>query len=343
MKETVYIPTIHSVAEEAGVSIATVSRVINGATNVKPETAKKVHVAIQKTGYEKTAINRTNTEEPSRIIGFMCADLTSPMLMEVLQLLEEHLRLYDYSVMVMNTNEDPDIERRQLKMMAERNVDAIIAYSTGRNEELLYDLQNSGIPILLVDRRPREYNISAVYADKGYGMYEALEYLIRDLEHHEIGIITADPGLPTNEDRERGLKKFFKDHPEYDNVHLFREHGTFTREFGYEAAGRLMVKGVSAIIACSQKICAGVMEYCKQTGVKIPEDVSVISFGTFTLASLIEPALTYIGDRNKDIALTMIEWVSQVVRNGNYREMNKVFLPRLIIGASCEKHKDVCE
>ncbi|MBQ9561897.1 MAG: LacI family DNA-binding transcriptional regulator [Lachnospiraceae bacterium] len=331
-------PTIHEVAKEAGVSTATVSRVINGLGNVKQETVERVLTAIQKTGYIKQQKKEPQLqvhENGSKIIGLICADIASPMLMDILKILEAHLRRYDYSVMVMNSNEDPELERRQLRLMAERNVEAIIAYSTGRNEDLIYEIWLSGIPILLMDRRPRMFDLPAVYTDKGYGMYEALEYLMKDLGHERIGIITADPEIPTNEDRLRGLKKFFKDHPECSDKELLWEYGDFSQEFGYEASGRLLVKGVTAIVACSSHLCVGVLSYCKNNQIQIPQEVSLISFGAFTNASLISPRITYIGDRNADVAAAMIDWVCQIIVQGRNGGMKKVYLPRLIIEESC--------
>lgn len=327
---------IRDVARVAGVSPATVSRVLNGTARVLPVTEQKVHDAIRETGFLVNGIAKSLKSNRSQTVGFVCADMKSTMVLRILEPLERDLLRMNYSLLIVNSNNDPALERRQLRTLMERRVDALICFSIGQNEDYLYQLHQSGFPLLVFDRRPLKYNLPYLSVDKGDGMFQALAYLYA-LGHRRIATITGEQWLATNIDRFMGLDCFVQNKG-LDKTDFPVLYGTFSEQFGYDAMYQVfaMQPKPTAIIGGAESISMGILHYCYDRNICIPQDFSLISFGGVRIAEIVPPHLTTVGDWYQEASERITEWLRLALAGDSHaRTYQCVVKPKLRIGGSC--------
>ena len=325
--------TIKDVAKRARVSIATVSRIINGADNVGESYRTAVQKAIKELDYQPDAVAQSMKKKTFRTIGLVMSDFSVPFFGQILKQIEKAYRSNGELVLFVNTYEDPAIEKKGIQFMVEKRADVLIISSTGMNEDYLSRLQEKGMSIILLDRRSRKYQFPSIYVDKKTGMYQALEYL-REMGHREIAFISGPRQLSTNYDRYSGISDFCYDNSlPSDAVSCY--FGTYSEEYGYKVTEGLLKeqKPVTAIVVGSVTQAAGVVLCCKEQNIRIPEDISLVSFGEFSLSRLIEPRLTHISDGQEEIGRFLIGMIQDAFEKKLDRS-SMVIEPRLILHQS---------
>lgn len=324
--------TIKDVAASAGVSIATVSRVINKAENVSLEIEKKVLNAIDELGYKPNSIARSLKNKRTMTIGFIMSDLSVSFFSYMIRVIEERFRDQGYTVIVSNTYEIVEVEKRAIQVMAERQVDAIVISSSGRNEDYLYDIQKHGVPVIFVDRKPKQHKFPTVVVDKKKGIQMLLEHLTQ-MHHRNIAFISGDRLLATNYDRFQGINSFIyeKNLPE-DTVKCY--FGSFSEEFGRNTIQQILAESnpSTAIITGSIAIATGVMMYCKENNINIPNDLSLVCFGDFPHGKLLSPLLTYIDDKKFEIGENVADMLEKIFSGQALEKKVRLLEPTLIFG-----------
>ncbi len=327
---------IQDVARQADVSISTVSRVIHKAANVQPEMVHRVHQAMDELGYVPNSVAQSLRRRNTKTIGMIVSDLRVNFFPNLIRRLEQELFKRDYMVVSVSSYDDPETEKRMIRMLKSRQVDAMIVSSTGRNEPLLKAIEASGTPVIIYDRRSRTTEFPSVYVDKYRAMALALDHLCA-LGHERIALVTGDRELSSNYDRYMGMQAYVYDRglsPECFSARF----GSFTAEFGMEAARELLCahQPPTAMIAGSIAVGAGILWHCKENGISIPNDLSLISFGDFSAPSVVEPKLTYIDDMHTVIAGEILQLLEPLLNGGESVPARSVSLaPILIEGGSC--------
>jgi len=232
-------------------------------------------------------VRRTST------VGIVIPDVTNPFFTEVIRGVEQEAQAAGYSVILCDSNEDADLERRNLSILFSRRVDGVLLAPT--NSPSAHQSQtHNRFPIVLIDRVPLGFTGSAVMTDNFGAAYEGTRHLI-ELGHRRIAIITGQLDLSNGLDRLEGFRKALQQ----EHVVLPDEYvkqGNFRSDAGYQCGIELMqlAHRPTAVFSCNNKMTLGLMRALGESGLKCPEDVSVLGFDDFEWSAYFTPRLTTI-------------------------------------------------
>ncbi|GAB4316391.1 LacI family DNA-binding transcriptional regulator [Pseudothermotoga elfii] len=322
--------TIKDVAKYAGVSIATVSRVINGNNRVSEEVRKKVLKAIRELGYKPKPHYSLNGEL-LRTIGVLLPDLGGYHYSEILSGIEEYAFENNFDVMVSLTRSVPDIEKEILDEYFRRKVDGVIVCTLRSDEKLLEKFVNSGVPVVAVDSRIDELRADSVNIDNFSGAYHVMRYLY---EHHHKKILYV-PG-PSNVyasyEREKGIEKFLSKYRDVEfsscNIRGFNPDTGYT---GVKNNLKKYGKNFTAIFSVNDYVALGVITALNEAGLKIPEDVSLISFDDAPFASYTVPPLTTVSQPRWQMGRIGARILIEKLSNQLKKILRTVVLPTHIV------------
>lgn len=284
--------TIKDIAREAGVSVTTVSRVLNNKADVSDKTREKVLKIIDRLNYNPNSIARGLVMNKTYTIGLIVPDISNAFFAEIAKAIEDELREYGYSVIFCNTDNDKDREKESIDLLRSKQVDGLIgAFSHDSKDEVLA-LGKAGFPIVQIDRLVDDSQIPSVIIDNILSGYEATEYLIKK-GHRRIAHITGALDTNTGICRAEGYRKALQEYGIEIDEELVME-GDFSQESGYLAMKEILErnKDLTAVFAGNDMMALGAYRAIYAAGLKIPEDISIIGHDDFTLASLVSPALT---------------------------------------------------
>ena len=203
--------TIKKVAELAGVSTATVSRVINNGTGIRQLTRNKVLKAIASSGYRVNTIARSLKTNRTGIIGLITPEIANDFFMNIARSIEEYLKGFGYSLIICNTNESTSEEINRAELLVEKCVDGVIVIPSSNSGSHFSILKDAGIPVVLADRLTSDFNADAVVVDNQKGVYMAVSYLIAR-DHNRIAFIGGSPELSNARERYEGYLQALKEY-----------------------------------------------------------------------------------------------------------------------------------
>lgn len=319
-------PTIKDVARLSGVSIATVSRVINEADNVNPDTKEKVMQVISKLNYKPNRIARGLKNNTTNTIGIIVSNIANPFFMNVIREIEKKLKSAGYSLILGSSDDNQEKENEYIKLFNEKQIDGLIISSTGKNEDYLIELQKTGLPIICIDRRAKNNKLNSVFVDKKDLTYRMVKYLV-SRGHREIALATGSKDLITNFDRYLGYNEAFFDLDlKINNDYLF--FSEFSVDFGKCFLKKILTKSTipTAIISGSSLITEGILIQAQHFGLEIPTDFSLITFGNIDMSELIKPKLTYadpmadiIGQQSAELLLNKLKLIDNNIETVNLK------------------------
>ncbi|RKX79296.1 MAG: LacI family transcriptional regulator [Spirochaetes bacterium] len=287
--------TIKDVARYAGVSVATVSRVINNLSGYTEETRKQVLRTIEELGYTPNAIARGLVNKKTSTIGVLLPSLTSKFMNELLNGIESVAHKREKSVILCNTDTDGSRTEQYLKVLNEKQVDGIIFVSEWLKESYGQIMVDMKIPVVLVSTYTYRFNFPYIRVDDTKASYTATSYLI-EKGHREIGMISGRRGDPVaGYPRIEGYKKALN-----DAGIPFREeyiaYGDFHYRSGVKSAEELLkrVPHITAVFATSDEMALGVLSYAYRAGISVPDELSVIGYDDTQDAEMAIPPLTTI-------------------------------------------------
>ena len=286
---------IYDVARLAGVSSATVSRVINGNYLVKPETREQVLNAIEKLNFIPNHAAVSLSGGKSKVVGYICPKILNLVNMYIAAGIEHVLNENGYGLFIASTENSPEKERDMLKFFQERMVDLVILATCQTDGESLRKLQESGLPIVLADRYIYESGISTVKQDNIQASYDLTKYLI-DMGHRDIAIVNGLNQFPIHNDRQEGFLKAMKD----ANIPIRSEFvmdGQADREKSYQMMENFIRtvpkdQWPTAIYSTGELMTQGVVQALQKNGISIPDDISVVSYGAGPNSGVFTPTIT---------------------------------------------------
>lgn len=285
--------TIKDVAKLAGVSVATVSRVLNDLPGYSEETRAKVLNAVTELGYQPNAIARGLVNKRTQTIGVLFPSVSSAFSSEILHGIEEAAQEHGYSVVVCNTAEDGKRTMKYLQVLREKQVDGIILSSGVLKEEYYETLRKMGIPVVLVASKSEYADIPYVKVDDHQAAYDACTYLIQQ-GHRRIGMISGPAhDVIAGEPRIAGFRAALADHGlPVDEAPVL--DGRFSFAGGCKAAEELLRQApeVTAVFAAGDEMAIGVISTALRLGVAVPAQLSVIGYDNLKLAEMSYPPLT---------------------------------------------------
>ncbi len=299
--------SIRDVAKRAGVSIATVSRAVNGITTVDRELAKRVWKAVEEVGYLPNPQARALVSGRSRMLGLIVSEITNPFFPELVQEFENLAVAQGYEVMIGSTNYDSKRTESLIRRMLQRNVDGVAVMTFGIEEDLVKKLVESEFPLVFVDAGPKLPNIRVLKVNYGEGIREAVQHLAA-LGHRAIAFVSGPLRLRSAVARrdaflsamaELGLKA--------PAGHIVE--GDHSMEGGMTAIERLVSHAqLPTAVVCSNDMTAiGVLHGLYRTTHNVPNDISVVGFDDIHLAQFMLPPLTTVQMSCKHLATAAVQ------------------------------------
>jgi len=279
------------VAAEAQVSIATVSRVINGNRRVSPDLHSRVLSAMDRLGYQPNAIAQGLRRSETRSVGVLIPRIHEPFFSTLAFAIERTLFASDYRGLLCSTEEQPDKERAYVDMLLTQQVDAFIYFpSIAGSQANLRRIVERGIPVVLIERSFAELEVSRVLISNFQGGYDGAQHLIA-LGHTHIGVICANlASMPV--ERLSGAQQALTEAGVDAEVRIMSRGSDF--EAGYEAALDMLHRPgrPTAVFALADSIAVGVLHAAAYLDLRVPEDLSVVGFDNISLAAFVIPPLT---------------------------------------------------
>lgn len=301
--------TIKDVAKEAEVSVATVSRVLNNNGYVNEETRKKVEDAIKKLEYTPNAVARSLYKKQSRTIALIVPNITNPFFPEVARAIEDVMNSKDYTLILCNSDDQEEKEKKYFDMLRQKYVDGVIIVTSTLKP--MHIVKNK-IPIVAVDRFI-DKDIPYVSVDNMKGARQAVQHL-KAIGCQRIAHIRGPDDLPIAEERYQGYLKEVQHEAWFDENLVL--NGNFNIKLATEQTKKLLTENrdIDGIFAGNDYMALGVIKAALELGKRIPKDLSVIGFDGINLAKLTNPELTtiaqpiyQIGYKAAEILLDLIE------------------------------------
>ncbi|QAS59811.1 LacI family DNA-binding transcriptional regulator [Clostridium septicum] len=297
--------SIKDVAREAGVSIATVSRVLNDIDVVNEDTKKKVLDAIKKLGYRPNIVARSLKTQRTKTIGILVPDISSGFYPEIVRGAEDVANIYDYNVILCNSDFDSEKEKEYLRVLKEKMVDGVIYMSSSLHDEILDIINELDLKTVLVETKDKDGTLPSVTIDNIKATYESTNYLFN-----------------------KGLK--------IDEELVFTE--TLKVTTGYDAIESFesLNKEYDAVVCASDEIAMGVINGLRDHGKKVPEDVSVIGFNDNAVASVFYPKITTINQPSYDMGSVAMRMLIKLLAKKEVEEAQYVLDYNLVERESCK-------
>jgi LacI family transcriptional regulator len=297
------ITTMRDVAERAGVSVTSVSHVINETRPVSYELRERVLAAMEELGYQPNRLARSLRSGKTQTIGMIVPDSADPFFAEVARGIEDTAFENGYSLILCNSDANLGKEAFYTDVLVEKQVDGILFLAAGLSTERILDLQQRGMPVVVVDRELPGAHVDLVVTDNAGGGWSATRHLI-DLGHRRIGYITAPSDLTLSEYRSTGYRKALEEAGIAADENLV-VRGDFDFKSGYRAARQLLAndKQPTAIFASNDIMAIGAICAAVESGLQVPQDLSVVGYDDIPLASYSNPPLTTIAQPNYDMGV----------------------------------------
>lgn len=324
--------TMRDVARLAGVSVATVSAVVNGKQVVRPAVVAKVQDAMKALNFHPDYVARSLRVRKTTTIGVVVPDFSSGFFVDVLRGIEDAARSVGYSVLLCNSDEDVQQEHVHLRALLSRRVDGILLASTD-----LYSIADtrvrSGAPIVLFDRVPPGYGGPAVTVDNVDAAYRATQHLI-GLGHRDIAFIAGRLDLSTATDRAEGFRRALEDAHLLLNGAFFKR-GDYHPESGYQNGLELLkLRPRPTAIVCSNGVMTlGLLRALHELQVRCPEEISIIGFDEpapdsygFSLSTLLRPELTVVAQPGHEVGRNAAQMLLSILSEPEHqvRDQNPV-------------------
>ncbi|HET7677462.1 MAG TPA: LacI family DNA-binding transcriptional regulator [Candidatus Limnocylindrales bacterium] len=299
--------TIRDVARQAGVSTATVSRVLAGKSGVRPGTVARVTDAVEALDYRPSGVARSLKRRTTRTLGLVVTDILNPFYPEVVRAVEAAARMRGYSVILCNGDEDPEREARSLELLLERRVDGIIIASSRLTSRHVRWLERAPIPVVAVNSVPSVAGIPAILSDNVAGGRIAASHLA-GLGHEAIGYITAPETNAAVSERLEGARRgLAAAGVEARRMPVVVGDGHVAG--GERAAHELFGShaDLSALLCHNDLTAIGAIRAVRARGRRVPGDVSVVGFDDIDLAAYVEPALTTVVQEKAEMGRWAVE------------------------------------
>lgn len=286
--------TIKDVANRVQVSIATVSRVLNGQGGYSKNTEAKVLNAIQEMGYQPNAMARSLINNRSNTIAILFPEVSSQFSAKILAGAEEAIHSFGSSVIVCNTSSRGQRTMKYLQLLAEKRVEGIIFVSETMTKEYFSKLNSMKIPVVLAATESYQYPFPFVKVNDQHAAYSAAAYLISK-GHKRIGMISGNredviAGLP----RVAGFKQAMMNHGISPNEDEIMYAAGFSFKDGVQSLSKLLEKvpDITAVFAASDEMALGAISAAHKMGLIIPDDLSIIGYDNLPIAEMCLPPLT---------------------------------------------------
>ncbi|NMO96704.1 LacI family transcriptional regulator [Paenibacillus lemnae] len=327
--------TIYDVAREAGVSIATVSHVINGKGKISRERREEVLHIMQRLNYRPNAIASALAGKKTYTLGLLVPDISNPFFAEIARSVEDRGHQLGYSVVICSTDNKEDKVKRYVSLLKQKQVDGVIIGTGISHEELLASLQDHAIAIALIARDHPGFGANSVRVHDLDGGRLAADHLM-DMGHDRLAVLAESERVTSSSERVSGFV-------EAAAVRGLKVPGDRiiscepTIEDGYQQAKGMLERPdrPTALFCCNDLLAIGALRAVRELGLSIPEDCSIVSFDDTILASVTDPPLTVIAQPIEQMGRLAVDLVVRdLSEQGDPAARRIVLPPELIVRRS---------
>ena len=331
-------PTIGDVARRAGVSRATVSRVLNEYPHVRPQVRTDVQRAIRALRYRPDQVARSLARRETKTLGLVVADITNPFYAETARAIVETARGHGYHVILCNTDNLHRLQEEYVEVLRQRRVDGIIFGSVFLDDPVVEGLVEAGYPCVMYNRRLRSGRGNYIVLDNASASHDLTRHLL-DLGHRHIGFITGLRDLSTASERLRGYRAALRAAGLPADSRLMRP-GAFKAEMAQRAAQELLKlpRRPTAIMAGNDLMALGVMQAAGDLGLRVPEDLAVVGFDDIEIAAHRQIQLTTMAQQKAEMGRMAVVWMLEIIRDPRrYRRepLQQILTPTLVVRRTC--------
>ncbi len=334
--------TMADVAREAGVSLMTVSRVVNDKEGVSPATRRRVLRVVEALGYRPSGIARGLATQRTGTLGFVVPDVANPFFADVTRGAERVAHAQGYNVFLCNTDEDPERELAVLRSLEEKRVDGLVLCSSRLADRELREVVGRHPAVVLVNRRlgpAGDRRVGVVMMDDVAGGRMATQHLL-DGGHRAIGFLAGPPASHSGRGRAEGYRGAFA------SVGLAHDAAWIAPcsadvDGGHRTAGNLLEaqSGITALFCYNDLVAVGALRACVELGRRVPHDLAVVGFDDILLAALVTPPLTTCRVPRHDLGAAAMRLLLSQIGGGPGRDDRAdvaeiVLQPTLVVRAS---------
>jgi LacI family transcriptional regulator len=323
--------TIYEVSALAGVSLSSVSRVLNEHEHVSEKTKVKVLAAVKTLGYQPNAIARSLASSRTDCIGILVSELHGPFYGELLAGIENELRVEDKHVIIAAGHSDEHNEKSGIDFLIKRQCDAIILVVDAVSDEYLVELSQQSTPFVVLNRFIPEIGDKCFYIDNCEGGYLATKALLEQ-GHQDIAYISGPLNKQDSFDRLAGHKKALLEYKIHFDERLFYE-GDFLTQSGRDGFNYLLNKQCKfTAVACgNDEMASGAMKGARDNRLLIPEDCSFVGFDNVFFTEYLFPQLSTVNYPTANMAKMCTQWIFKHIYKKDVDGINNFFIPSLTL------------
>ncbi len=320
--------SIKDVAKVAGVSTATVSRVLSNGDHVRPEVRKRVMAAVEQLGYRPNLVARSLRSQQSNTIGLIVSDIRNPFFTSISRAVEDTAYEQGYSIFLCNTDENSEKEAIYLNLMRDESVAGVI-FSPTRQTAANFASLNISFPTVIVDRSVGDAEVDAVLLDNVDSAFRLTTHLL-ERGYRRIAALCGETST-TGKERYTGYEKALRAYglvPVAEYVKFIQPRA----EAGYAATKKLLgaAQPPEALLTTNSLLAAGALQTIRERGLTIPDDVALVTFDETTWASLVQPPITLIAQPTYEIGQIATELLLQRIADPNRPTRQVILKGRLL-------------
>jgi len=319
--------TINDVAKRAGVSAMTVSRVVHHSGYVNQVTRERVERAIVDLRYVPNALARSLRFKQTKTIALILSDITNPFFTTIARCVEDTASEQGFSVMFCNTDESVDEEADYLNVLLQKQVDGVLLVPASISPESVNRLQAHSVPVVVLDRRVPDAQVDTVRCDSETGAYQLTRHLL-DLGHEQIAVLAGPETVSTSIDRVNGYRRaLLEAGMPVDPARI--TFGKFTQTRGYEMAQKALAvpSRPTALFAANNFIAIGAYHAARDAGLRIPEDISIVTFDDLPDGFVLDPFFTVMTQRAQEMGKRAAELLLARLAGSGPAEVQEIVLP----------------
>lgn len=326
--------TIYDVSQQAGVSLATVSRVINNNSNVSEKTRQKVLAAMAALDYRPNTIAQSLASSCSNSVGVLVSQLDGPYYGPMMAEIEAALRAQNKHVIIAVGHSEAAMEQESVAFLVSRGCDALILDVEAVSDEYLVQLSKGPVPIVLINRYIAAIEPNCIYLDNELGGYLATRHLVEQ-GHRSIAYISGPKNKHDANERLIGHQKALAEGGLVFDPALCVE-GDYKEEGGEAGMLTLLATGkaFTALVCANDQMASGAIAACLERGLQIPADLSVVGYDNVPFAKYIAPKLTTVNNPIHEMGKMAAFWVLKQVYQATDTKVNSVFVPELVVRGS---------
>lgn len=323
--------SIKDVAREAGVSIATVSRVLNDIDVVNEDTKKKVLDAIKKLGYRPNIVARSLKTQRTKTIGILLPDISNQFYPEIVRGAEDVSNIYDYNIILCNSDLDIEKEKEYLRVLKEKMVDGVLYMSSSLQDEILELINELDLKTVLIETKDKDGKLPSVTIDNIKGSYDSTKYLIEKGIKEIAFIGTQKDNMNAWGERYIGYEKAMKEAGTEIDPELIYLNSMKVKT-GYEGIQEFIKnnKKFKGVVCASDDIAMGALNSLRDNGLEVPKDVSVIGFNDNYVASIFYPKITTISQPTYDMGSVAMRMLIKILNKKELDNSNYILEHQLV-------------